>query len=561
MRKFLSEVLKVVDITQSSDRKFCIVSGVGSGKNYFVENELKGAGNILYVSSRRAKVNEILINKACNEKINWRKDVDDIVSTTYYGIELLVKNDRFSTSGLQNVMEHFDFIVLDEAHALYTDATYTESSFHVECFLRYVEEHHKRIKIILMTGTPEPLMEYFEKHEYKILDFRDVCINVMPKAIKVISQEAAINFIRQMPKEEKTIYYSNSASRLVSGKKPLYKVISQKEEFDESTCEESDIAFCMSESSIKRLKPHKPDLQEECEKFKKYVTENNKLPEDKRVLLTTSTLKEGVNIRGTDIKIAFCESHILSDIQQFAGRVREGLETLYLIDDANQFILPAEKIKLAQMETMLDITGGLLEQIDGFYKKLVMNPESPIYNFIQYDNMPLKLYDAYGMSGDFSPYRTAGEACKAYIDFIHANHKYIRFNHLANAFEMYVARFREEYRLYTHFHGNLWETRLKDFAETNHLEYVPPIRTAKEKIDKENLLCYIESVVGEEFVNEDGANELVDTLRQMLMLGDNCKTSTINKKIESMRINYKIKDKPIRKDGKSARAKVIVKTE
>lgn len=74
--KYLSEVLDVSQITKSSKRKFCIISGVGSGKNYFVENILRGFGNILYISSRRAKVDEILANQDFDERIDWRKEVE-----------------------------------------------------------------------------------------------------------------------------------------------------------------------------------------------------------------------------------------------------------------------------------------------------------------------------------------------------------------------------------------------------------------------------------------------------------------------------------------------------
>ena len=69
-KKYLSDVLDVSEIVKSPKRKFCIISGVGSGKNYFVENVLGSYGNILYISSRRAKIDEILTNNACNEKIN-----------------------------------------------------------------------------------------------------------------------------------------------------------------------------------------------------------------------------------------------------------------------------------------------------------------------------------------------------------------------------------------------------------------------------------------------------------------------------------------------------------
>ena len=198
-RNHLSDILDVNEIIQSTKRKFCIISGVGSGKNYFVEHKLRNAGNILYISSRRAKVDEILTNKACNEKINWD-----------YGIEMMVKNEKFCITGIRDTMAHFEYIVVDEAHSLYTDATYTDSSFHVIKLLEYAEKNFPKIKIILMTGTPEPMEILLKQGDYEIIDKRDECINVMPKRIVIIPFETAIRYMRNLPDEEKTIYYSNS---------------------------------------------------------------------------------------------------------------------------------------------------------------------------------------------------------------------------------------------------------------------------------------------------------------------------------------------------------------
>lgn len=220
--KHLADVLSAETILNSSNNRICIYAGVGSGKNWFIENILINHGNILYVTSRRAKVNEILMEQVCHEEITWTKETGDIVTTTNYGIEKLVMNEKFSNN-FAKVMEHFDFIVIDEAHSIFSDATYTESSFHVNAFIEYVATTYPSKKVILMTGTPEPLKTIESK--YKILDFRDKCINVVPKTIRVIQKQNAIQHLTSIPKNQKTVYYGNSASKLVKGSKSIYKLL------------------------------------------------------------------------------------------------------------------------------------------------------------------------------------------------------------------------------------------------------------------------------------------------------------------------------------------------
>lgn len=60
------------------------------------------------------------------------------------------------------------------------------------------------------------------------------------------------------------------------------------------------------------------------------------LPANVRILFTTSKGKEGININDKDIPAMYCESHYVADLVQMAGRVRNGLRTLYIIRDAAQ---------------------------------------------------------------------------------------------------------------------------------------------------------------------------------------------------------------------------------
>ena len=340
---YLSEVLKGQDIIAEASQRICIISGVGSGKNRFVENELVQYGNILYISSRRAKVNEILENNLCSDKIQWEKETSDIVSVTNYGIERMVQNKKFGHN-LREIINHFDFVVVDEAHSLLTDATYADSSFHVFAFIEYVIAQYPKIKVILMTGTPEPIERYLTQKGYTIFDKRDECIHVLPKVIRVINKDFAFECIGKMPDDEKTVYYSNSATQIVSGDKSLVKRLCEMDFTSD------EIGICVSEQSAKRLKKEYKGLKEKCAQTKEAILKKRMLPEKCRILLTTSCLKEGVNIENDNIKIAFCESHVPSEIQQFAGRIRKGLDVLYIIFDARQHLVTDDELHQHYLE-------------------------------------------------------------------------------------------------------------------------------------------------------------------------------------------------------------------
>ena len=62
------------------------------------------------------------------------------------------------------------------------------------------------------------------------------------------------------------------------------------------------------------------------------------IPKEFSLLLTTAKNKEGINIEDESVQHVYVETHNISDIQQMAGRVRHGVEHLYIITDAVQLI-------------------------------------------------------------------------------------------------------------------------------------------------------------------------------------------------------------------------------
>ena len=68
----------------------------------------------------------------------------------------------------------------------------------------------------------------------------------------------------------------------------------------------------------------------------KSLKENETVPYDIKLFIATTKCKEGINIMDEDITIMLSENHYYIDLIQMAGRVRKGLNTLYVIYDAQQ---------------------------------------------------------------------------------------------------------------------------------------------------------------------------------------------------------------------------------
>lgn len=67
------------------------------------------------------------------------------------------------------------------------------------------------------------------------------------------------------------------------------------------------------------------------------------LPEDCKILLSTSKLREGIDIMNQNV-VVICDNHVLTNIIQFCGRVRNGTEVAYIVEDSTPHPNEQEKI-------------------------------------------------------------------------------------------------------------------------------------------------------------------------------------------------------------------------
>lgn len=334
-QKYLSDVINYeTDIEPYTIIE--IISGVGSGKNYWVETLAKQGKRILLITSRKITADAQAQKLGCSRWIDlndlWLDDTlmqspPHQVVVTNAGIEQFVKTRYKKDDEKTHIWKYFDLIILDEAHSLVTDATFADSPFHVLSFLRYVRVQAPSCKIIFMTGTPDPIEQLFQEKltsrpYFRRIDARSQCKCVEPKAVILYpSFKIEEELVVCINDGYRVIYFANSITRMESMVKTLLELGLPEDSIG--------IAYSGDDKRDfpKSLLDNKPRLREK-------LTNDELLPPEIKIFLTTSQNKEGININNDDIKLMLVESCEHSDIVQMAGRVRKGLDELYILYDA-----------------------------------------------------------------------------------------------------------------------------------------------------------------------------------------------------------------------------------
>lgn len=352
--RYLSDVIGDIDkLVEEHGKKIIIVSGVGSGKTTWVKETLAKQGRVLFITSRRAKADEDLADSSF-ERLEHGINKDNLYITTNAGLESLLReiyNVRFfngiDDSAYEKLMDAFDYLVVDEVHSIATDSSFAHSSFTVHAFMHYAIEKGKMV--IGLTGTLEPMADFYQRNKWSILDLRRECRSVYPSKISLINGERKYtvmgDFCLNSDRHAKAVYFTNRKDSIPS---LIQEVVSRH------IVSPSEIAVIVASSSKKSLEEdlktafgeenhslfgtsvtEADQIIRQSERTYNRITEEKVIPEDCRLVISTSTLREGVDIKNPNVTV-FIENHILTNIIQFCGRIRSGDNEVYIIRDAQE---------------------------------------------------------------------------------------------------------------------------------------------------------------------------------------------------------------------------------
>lgn len=344
-----------------------LIAGPGAGKNTLIEllakGELPGAPKmrVLLITSRRAKVDETfdLYENADNESLSLFKrkigEAWELVDNQGRDILATLGNTICTTAFVAGYLKYvykpddrrthlwdmYDLIVVDEVHSLALDATYQNAPFHIYDLIAYyldlcVSDKYPAMRckhLITMTATGDAVSDYSaemvwasymgdERMPTICLDRRTQCENIQPRNVRFTERLNAKRLLeRAISGGKRCIYFFNQIDGILKiwNESPILRdraVMSFADETRRKALQDMDTAawdnMVLAEESIKT---------------------QYKIPEQFSALLTTSKYREGINIED-NIDIMIVESHNATEVIQMAGRVRSGVEDLYIVVDA-----------------------------------------------------------------------------------------------------------------------------------------------------------------------------------------------------------------------------------
>ena len=495
-----------------------IYSGVGSGKSYFAAKMVTGSEEynipeqtVLLITSRRSKVEETLkeMGVSVTERITrngnlnyevWQTGEDrpcqydkngkyirytddfgeltyltynkSVVCTNAY-ISVYLRNIYNPDEPITHIWNKFDSIIIDEVHSLVTDSTYQTATFDV---LAFIHEYLKLYRtnqlqecackhLILMSGTPQPFESAvkldFPKELTQQIDLFDKCENVVPKNVILVDEQTAQSRIRELTSNGKKIIYFTNHTLTESAVTDKFKL-------------PNTVKVGVSFSNEDKRKTLTEEEQERISKIDTILATNSRIPDDIQFFVTTSRNKEGINIHNTDFQDMFVETHLMYDVVQMAGRVRCGVENLYIITDARPFEYD---------NNLTDILFSKKHMVANAYYKSDDTANQYLTN--TYLNNAKEAEKSY---------EDRQKNIMYYVKYIESKFDYVRYNMFSQQFEFFYVKENAE---------KIADTQIKGFAEIllsaddGYIKRWFPNSNVKRELSlKEQGIIYLNIIIG-----------------------------------------------------------------
>ena len=322
--KYLGEIIKEEGIELGSNTM--IVAPVGSGKTYYILNELvPQAKRVLYLCDNGNLKSQV-------EKDSDKAGIKDMIYKfevlNYKAFGMKVKNDT-----LNKFINSFDMIVCDEVHNLLDYQTFKNDAdllvARIKLFDRYEDT-----KIVFFTATPYYLDQLAKDNKDLGSYFTTYDFTKHPNINRYIEKRKAfINHISQiqfqLDQYEQSFKYRNL-------KCLMYTSNISDMKFLEDMC----ISRNLKPISIWSTNADIPMTEEQL-KVREHLLETGELLEGYNCLIINRATETGVNIIDKDMNLVIVNTTNYTQQTQARGRVRHDVDLLVVKTNDN------EKVKLA----------------------------------------------------------------------------------------------------------------------------------------------------------------------------------------------------------------------
>lgn len=291
------------------DTKIIFDGGTGTGKTYFILNILgryakERKKRMLYLCNRSELKNQTYTDV---KKLNLRSTV---YVTTYQALQNKIKDHA--------KLPHYDYIVADECHYFTNDALFNE---YTDLSYKYLKKQ-KNTVVVYISATAK-IFFHWMKRKKKVSEDHYFAI---PKDYSYVEKVYFYDKKCLTPQIDKIL--ENDESKIIVFCNSIYRMLELHKKY-------GDIANYFASKNAQKVK-------EFCDEKCIYEHPDGTVTFDKRILITTKVLDNGVNIKDKNVKHIFCEILDADSAIQALGRKRKISEDdtciFYLKDYSGQAI-------------------------------------------------------------------------------------------------------------------------------------------------------------------------------------------------------------------------------
>ena len=360
-KKYLSDLMKGKEYGSNT----LILAPCGSGKTYYIMNELCNDKKCLYLCDNSNLEHQVLLEKNTHKLNMVRNFINrtDITVMTYAKFGSIIRHDKDG-----KYIQQFEIVIADEVHNLVNYKEFNDSA-NLHYALLSLCRKYKNTKVFWFTGTPYSLNKLAKESDdidehfitYDFLNSKEI-MKYFNKRMEYISHITQIEYQLSRYQEGfefgmKCLIYTQKISAM---------------EYIKEVCEKLNLKP-ISIWSINNSINHMSDEQM---KVRNYLLENGELMSPYNVLIINRAMETGVNIYDKDMQLAIINTNDLTQQTQARGRIRHDIDLLVLRNKDMRKSDGSVKIKEEYLDKWL-----LIEEIEQIIlENLLRNDRGKLYS-------------------------------------------------------------------------------------------------------------------------------------------------------------------------------------